>query len=360
MHAHFPGKCRNCGKSVAKGEEIYFAKHYGVRCLSCGPHPENEQPLPPRKGSKRANRQDARKSEPTPVPDMIPTHGNVKGRAARQGADGVYRYEYASVTEAVETALEDWALTDHNREAVRAKMREHLTGHDSWAHHYTLDKFMQDLANPPQELLDAINGMRQELIDELDLPTAPRRKVRHGQDDGDELDPDRWVNREPNAWDRNVREPQPRRTVTIGCNLTVSAHRRPEELLYRGAAACALADILSERGVNVGIIGFSCEDEPTNAVGKAVMKYVVKDPTMPMDLSACAFAMCEIAFFRIVSAIGEIRHLPGRMNGHLGFPQPLPAADRQGLDYLIEVNCTTRESAVSWLKGQTKVEECNV
>ena len=60
-----------------------------------------------------------------------------------------------------------------------------------------------------------------------------------GLDEGEELDADRWLNREPNCWEKIVREAQPRKTVTIGVNLTVYAVQDPQSLIYRGAAACA-------------------------------------------------------------------------------------------------------------------------
>jgi len=106
--------------------------------------------------------------------------------------------------------------------------------------------------------------MRRAVDRSLDLPTTPRRKVRRGLDWGDELDADRWLVREPNAWERSIREQQPRRTITIGCNITVGAAVRPEQLLYRGALrwrwrtprpACC----------NVGIVLFKSVTEPQAA-----------------------------------------------------------------------------------------------
>ena len=44
--ARFKGRCRACGQSVQPGQNVYFAKHYGVRCEACGPHTDADAPLP--------------------------------------------------------------------------------------------------------------------------------------------------------------------------------------------------------------------------------------------------------------------------------------------------------------------------
>jgi hypothetical protein len=318
IHAHFPGKCRICSKTVCKGEEVYFAKHYGVRCLSCGPHTDPDQPMPAKRGSKRY----ARSAAPTPAPEPAPSpakFGNLdvidpKSRAAQRCADGIHRYQFNSVSEAVEDALCDYAQNDTNRERVRSTQADALSGQSQWGNYFTRERLLAEMFNPSESLLTAVDEMRQRLIGALDLPTTPRRKVRRGQDYGDELDADRWLTRNPDAWERSVREAQPRRTVTIGCNITVNSKVTAEQLLYRGAAALALADVLAQRGCNVSIVVFKSTTDPTFTVGHGVVRYVVKEPMMPLDLSAVAFAMCEIAFFRCIGVCGAARHWRRRRN----------------------------------------------
>jgi hypothetical protein len=134
-------------------------------------------------------------------------------------------------------------------------------------------------------------------------------------------------------------------------NLSVSASVQPDELMYRGAAALALADILTSRGVNVGIVLFYSIRRVTSTIKAAVVKYIIKDPLMPMDVSAVAFAMCEIAFFRVVGALGAPRHFPGKLREDLGLPANIPAADRQSIDFLIEADVLGEQAATSWLRG---------
>jgi hypothetical protein len=308
---------------------------------------------------------------PTPTPRKTkrgqvpaPAAGAMTGeKSARQCADGVWRYEFGSVGEAVRDALDDFAQNHASQEWLRDRMKRALSGRDDWANCFTHDRFMRELSRPPKHLLEAVDRMRERLIGDVAAPSAPRRKVRRGQEWGEELDVDRYLSRDPSPWDRSVRERQPRRTVTIGCNLTVNGGVKPEELLYRGAAALALADVLTSRGVNVGIVAFDSVHLPTDIVGRGVIRYTLKDPLMPLDLGAITFALCEIAFYRVVGAVGGSRHWPGRLCPSLGSAANLPAADGAGIDYLVDADVLGEERAAGWLTGclaAPETEACHV
>ncbi len=267
-----------------------------------------------------------------------------------QDADGIARYEFGSVGEAVIDSMADYAQNDGNLEYIRERLAEHLTGSDDWGNYYTREKLLDAIGNPPAALVEAVEAMRAELTEELAPPATPRRRVRHGQEFGDELDSDRWLVRDLAPWDRNVREMQPKRTVTIGVNLTVSCMQRAATLLYRGAAAVALADILTARGVNVGIVAFwSCSDISPQCP-KVVARYTVKQPDMPLDLGAVTTALSEIAFARIVGLYGLGRHVPGELHRGMGVCEKLPVQDRRGLDYFVGQDITYRDAAVCWLR----------
>lgn len=339
------GRCKKCGRRIQKGESVYYAKKCGMACVSCN---------------------DGGTPTPTPAPKAkrakypAPTGAMTGEKSGCQCSDGVWRYEFASVGEAVRDALDDYAQNMTTQETVRAKLAYALSGRSEWGNHFTPPQFMAELSKPSEHLTDAVDRMREQLIGEVAAPTAPRRKVRRGQEWGDELDVDRFLSRDPSPWDRNVRERQPRRTVTIGCNLSIDGEAKPEELLYRGAAALALADVLASRGVNVGIVAFYSVGHPTDCVKRGVVKYVLKDPLMPLDLGAITFALCEIAFFRVVGALGALRHWPGKVSWGLGQPAMLPAADRADLDYLVDEDVNGEAQATVWLKGCLAATESEV
>ena len=108
-------------------------------------------------------------------------------------------------------------------------------------------------------------------------------------------------------------------------NLTVNAGQRAEHLLWRGAAAAALADILTQRGVNVEIVAFWTIGRISNRSDMVVSRYVVKRADMPLDLGAVAVALAEIAYARLICLYGLGRHMQGILSKHMGHCETLPA-----------------------------------
>ena len=360
--AVFRGRCRVCQTAIAKGDTVWFSKNYGVRCQKCGPHPTDEQPI---KSSKKQKRSSSAPSEtrttplPVPVPsvnvaDLRPDYtpaSAITRFEARLGGDGVHRMVWSSVSDLVDDAFSDYAQQEPSRELLEALHRHHEGS--KWANGHSKQTLRDAVNRPPVALMAAIDEMREQLVNDLDLPTAPRRKVRRGKEWGDELDSDRWLNRDPAAWERNEREPQPRQTLTIGVNLTVHWAQKPEELLYRGAAACALADLLTDKGLNVRIVGFSAGGDCGDDVKKVVGMVEFKRADMPLDLASLATATCDIGFFRMVVMPAEFRHLPGKLASNLGTRAAhLPGPDRKAIDYLVESSVTSREAATAWLREQ--------
>ncbi len=156
------------------------------------------------------------------------------------------------------------------------------------------------------------------------------------------------------AWVNSLRE---RIADTIGVNLTVNAGQRAEHLLWRGAAAAALADILTQRGVNVEIVAFWTIGRISNRSDMVVSRYVVKRADMPLDLGAVAVALAEIAYARLICLYGLGRHMQGILSKHMGHCETLPAQDRAGIDYLAESNVTSRERAEEWLRESAAHQE---
>lgn len=275
-------------------------------------------------------------------------------------SDGIHRITFDSVGEAVADSMTDYAQNESNRQFVNERLAQHMSGYDSWAHCFTKEKLLDTIANPPQELVKAVEEMRSTLMDEVCPPVCSRRRIVRNQDFGDELTPESVLVRSLTPWERMSRENQPRRCVTIGVNLTVSCSQRAEHLLWRGAAAAALADILIQRGVNVEIVAFWSIGRISTASSMVVAKYVVKQSDMPLDTGAVAVALAEIAFARLVALYGLGRHIPGKLTKHMGYCERLPQADRTGIDYLAESNVTSRDGAVAWLKEAAARQEAQV
>jgi len=279
-------------------------------------------------------------------------------RVAVQDADGVYRYEFESLTEAFRHARRGMAAFGPENDRL---IEEWLGAHeidaktgtgkgDAFTNGYDFERVEAAMADPPAHLVSAVDAMRAQLLDRLALPMTRRRRVRRGVDWGEDLDADRFLARDPNVWVRTEREPQVKRTAYIGCNLAVAWFQKPDELLWRGAATMALADALTRRGVNVGIVLFFSGISPANGIESVVVRFVAKDPQMPLDRAGLTLAACEIAWFRLVALWATAKTLPGRLRPGLGYVRPLPKKDRQALDAVIDSDVNTREAAERWVR----------
>jgi hypothetical protein len=288
------------------------------------------------------------KSEPQPRPRTKQT-----GRA-QNCLDNVDRWTWGSVGEAVVDALADYAQTPGNAELLRRKLEKCLSGRDDWGHNYTRDRLLAELKAPPESLMSEVNAMRERMLDGVPLPTTPRRRVRRGQEMGEEIDSDRFLARVPEVWDRSVREPVARRNVCVGINLGLAWFEKPKALLYRGAAALALVDYLTGQGCNVELVAYNATALPTRGVAFGVAKVVLKSSNMPLDLSAVALATCEIAFARTIMYVGAMRHWPGQAIGGWGHVSRLPKQDAKGIDFQIGTDVKSREAAENWLKDCVK------
>lgn len=274
--------------------------------------------------------------------------------------DGIDRITFGSVGEAVIDSMADYAQGEGNRADIASRLSAHMSGKDAWANFYTKARLLDTIANPPRPLMEAVEEMRRQLVNEISPPVCTRRRVRRNQDFGDELTPESVLVRSLTPWERMTRETQPRRSVTIGVNLTVSCRQRAEELLWRGAAAAALADILTQRGINVEIVAFWTIGHMSSGSRMVVSRYIVKRPDMPLDLGAVSVALAEIAYARLVALYGLARHMPGTLDDGMGCCEELPVQDRAGIDYLAATNITNRTAAESWLRASASRQESEV
>ena len=355
--APYNTKCRACGRAVPKGETCHFGKHEGARCMNCGPVGANPAPAPepspkpvpaPEKPAPRRMKKTLPPPKPEPKP-LPPLPAPLTCPPAVCGTDSVHRWQWDSVADLVADAFGHAAAQSATNVVLLSRSISQETG-GKWANGQTPESLQQLVRNPDRRLLTAIGEMREKLAGEVVLPQAPRRRIRHGRADGDELDADRWLHRIPEAWDKSERVSQPCGTLEIFIDLTVHCKQTPAELLYRGAAACALADLLAEQGRNVGVCGFLVCSGMSRDSRKVVAKVRLKEPEMPLDMAAVATAACEIGFFRMAMIHAAARHAVGQLNDGFGHPANLPEADAETADFVIGGNIRNETAAVNWLR----------
>lgn len=202
-----------------------------------------------------------------------------------------------------------------------------------------------------------------ELRDALDLadlprPVSRRRTLRWREDDGDELDRDRlYAGAAP--WRATVREcrsgPQFVQIVTDVCTPCNIDH---DDILWRGAAAVALTDILESAGYRVELIAAQyvthAYDDNRRGLAAAV---TLKRPGDPLDIATLAAAVSGWAYRSVWFAAYPYCQ-PNDINGGLGTVQPLaealpalvgpPAANCQRI---VCQKIFSAPAAITWLRN---------
>jgi len=272
--------------------------------------------------------------------------------AVEHCADGVYRCELESVTHAIKIALRRY--TGHVQRN-RFEADEIITRNSGSrvADGRTVQDMQDATVRCPERFIRAIEEAKQAIEENLPTPTRKRRKRKYNQEDGEELCPQAWLERKTDGWTVMQRTKRLKNVVTIAVNCSVLVMREPEDLLWRGAMAAALADALTDRGHSVEIIAFACSDR-TAASGKpshAIHRLPIKLSSQPMDIGAVAVALCDIAFYRLIMLPVRARTLPYRIDGGFGRTTSLPARERDEFDIVIDSDVLNLEQAT------TKVEE---
>lgn len=257
-----------------------------------------------------------------------------------------YAVEFDSIGHVIKLA-QAAGVARHADSAVIVDQRNKSSSGKEWANYATFAKINEWMVKPQPGLVAAVEDMKRRIEDVVQAPTRERRKLRRNREDGDELDPQAVLERRADGWTEVEHTAVPKHTVTIGVNLTVAAVCKPHHLLYRGAAAAALADLLTQSGHSVEVVGFVACRHPGNMVDDIMMRVPLKRADMPMDMTSLAVAAAEIGFFRMVmiSCIGRV--IPGRVDWGFGSPRSMRAEELMNVDVCMDANLFGEEAAVA-------------
>lgn len=276
--------------------------------------------------------------------------------AYERGEDGVWRAELNSIGEIVELTLSTGAGYNLiNAGRVDRSIAEIDRDFDrSWYNHHSIKSILQALQEAPKDLVEEVMRVKDDLDRDIPVPAQKRRQIRHKQEEGDELDPDSWRMGRTDGWSSVRRESTPKRVIRIGVNVAILGSGEQADVIHRGAAAVALADLLTEQGYSVELMAVSCSRNVANETDAIfIMSVPVKHSDMPMDVGAVTFALSDIAFFRAIMLRARGRLLPERftISGDWGNTTTLPADDRAQYDYFIDSDVKSRQKAIDTVRA---------
>jgi hypothetical protein len=264
-------------------------------------------------------------------------------------SDGVSRIEFDSISELIDYASNDSNMNmPINQESMDYWHKKEGSEWVNYATRASFDKWMRDC---PQYLLDTIEKLKQQVQDKIALPTKQRRKRIHRQEIGDELQAEAWIHRDPDGWDDTHKEIVTRNNIRIGVNYSTPGGMRKEALLYRGSIVAALADLLTQMGNNVEVIGFDT-GVSLGSIKFFVMTTMLKPMSAPLDMASLAVACAEIGFYRVIVVPASILFADCPVSSAPCFCGPVPAQDKKNMDIMVEWTNTNEELAVKYVLDQ--------
>lgn len=239
---------------------------------------------------------------------------------------------------------------------TRPEVMSHLDGtaSGSWGNGHTCASIADALRACPDTYVERVAKIRRRIENDLDIPVAPvGRRMRTRMEDGEELDPIAYTNRDPFGWTGIVRERVQPRPLRIGVNVAISSSEGVQELAYRGAAACAIADIYQSRGIPCEVVCFDavCAHNMDDRGARMVLEVVLKRASEPANLSELSFTVCEPAVIRLAFIALEWLHCEGRFSGGYGRIESLKPSERAGFDVIVDRGVKNADAATKCVRA---------
>jgi hypothetical protein len=182
---------------------------------------------------------------------------------------------------------------------------------------------------------------------------------------GDAVDIARFVNAEPDCWmkfETTLVDTSQVQHVRIVVNIVASAGIRAETIMARGAAVCALINLLEYAGRRCELVMV----EATKSDEQHQCFVTLKKYEEQLDLPKIAYALAHPSVLRVhwMSAAETLpRHLRRALDigGGYGIPADVPAQDHNATLYvgrmlLGESQWSSPERAVEWVTEQLKAQ----
>lgn len=227
------------------------------------------------------------------------------------------------------------------------------------SYYRTVEDFANAPANPNPEVLDAVEKAREELAGVVRPPVRRRRKMKRRLPEGDEMCPNAWLCRDPEAWTQVQRIIQEAKTARIAVNCVVSAGESLSALLWQGAAAVAVADLLTMAGVSVEVVALAYTNGLSTGSPEMLTEVILKPAHAPVDLAVISTALADTSFYRGIMLAAEARSGKGIVSFTLGMPAPVPDPVKAEFDLVLDRTHRGKGNAMNAVEQMMKGRELN-
>ncbi len=229
-------------------------------------------------------------------------------------------------------------------------LRERETESAAWTNYYSFKRAVKELSEPPAAAVD-VSEIVSDIASRFDAMKPVRRRLRR-QEYGDALDPEAWIRRDPDGWERTEKRMESRGVIRVACNPSCGGGSSPEHVKYRGAAAVALADALESSGYSVEL-AMTCASHKyytNNERAIVCLETVMKHAHMPLDIDTVSLVLGEIGFFRTAIFVCEMACASQQVSSNLGSAATLPMAIAEQYDIILDSNVRNLDSALKVIK----------
>ena len=213
---------------------------------------------------------------------------------------------------------------------------ECFTLKNSWNGYKTMEDVRQALLKPTPDMAETLS-MGEGLFDSDDWATQrPRRKILRRLEEGDEIDIDRWREREPDMWEESRKVQGARFGVRIGVNVSTSDHVEKSGFQWRTSAVVAMLRMVEELCIPCEVTCYECctgfGDMNGNSFGLEY-SFPVKRSEHLLDVDLLGYVLGDRSFFRVgilgseVMAIKETFREKVYISGSLGRPHEYEAKE---------------------------------
>lgn len=237
------------------------------------------------------------------------------------------------------------------------RFSEIFTQRNHWNGRKNADCVAKDLLSPTPETAEAL-ATGEALFDSEDWATEkPKRKLKRRLEDGDEIDIDRWREREPDMWEETKKVKGPRFGVRIGVNVATSAHVGKEGFKWRTSAVIAMLRMVEDLNIPCEVVcyeqtlrfaSYRGESGETYTMGLMV-EFPAKRADHLLDVDLLAYVLGDQSFFRVGILGGEVMAMKEKWGERLyidsGLGSPREWSGAAANEFILSRACLTKEIA---------------
>lgn len=241
--------------------------------------------------------------------------------------------------------------SEGNRWLHREIESEWLSGNDGWANRHTPRSFAAAPNSPRPDSLRALDAMVEQIrgmaIDAGGRYERSARKRVRNREHGDEINVDKYYTGDVMMWGRFEQKRVVKQVVRLAVNVGANGSQGQNKLMYRGAAAIALAETLEASGVSVQLDAIYIHGRADKSHSSITTCVTVKEAGQPIDRGVLLANFADIGYMRVINLGLLVCVAHAGMTRGLGVPQGRLGCVDKLYDAIVP-RIESREHAAAW------------